>query len=95
MAEEPAGLRGAAGRRDAGRANGLAYALVAAAAFVAASSAVYFVNDVVDADRDRQHPYKRYRPIASGELPKGQALALAVACVAAAESSGFLSASPG
>ena len=39
-----------------GRADGLAYAFVAAAAFVAASSAVYFVNDVVDAERDRNHP---------------------------------------
>jgi signal transduction histidine kinase len=39
-----------------GRDDGIAYALVAAAAFVAASSAVYFVNDVVDAERDRRHP---------------------------------------
>ena len=77
-----------------GRSDGLAYAFVAAAAFVAASSAVYFVNDVVDAERDRNHPYKRYRPIASGELSKGQALALAAACVAAAEASGFLIGEP-
>ena len=77
-----------------GRSDGLAYAFVAAAAFVAASSAVYFVNDVVDAERDRNHPYKRYRPIAAGELPKGQALALAAACVASAEASGFLIGEP-
>jgi decaprenyl-phosphate phosphoribosyltransferase len=77
-----------------GRSDGLAYAFVAAAAFVAASSAVYFVNDVVDAERDRNHPYKRYRPIASGELSKGQALALAAACVAAAEASGFVIGEP-
>jgi decaprenyl-phosphate phosphoribosyltransferase len=72
-----------------GRADGLAYALVAAAAFIAASSAVYFVNDVVDADRDRRHPYKRYRPIASGQLPKAHALALAAGCVIVAGSAGF------
>ncbi len=73
-----------------GRANGLAYAFVAAAAFIAASSAVYFVNDVVDAERDRSHPYKRYRAIASGQLPKSHALVLAAACVVAAEAAGFL-----
>ncbi len=77
-----------------GRADGLAYAFVAAAAFVAASSAVYFVNDVVDADRDRSHPYKRYRAIASGELPKAHALALAAACVVSAEAAGFLIGEP-
>jgi decaprenyl-phosphate phosphoribosyltransferase len=72
-----------------GRDDGLAYALVAAAAFIAASSAVYFVNDVVDADRDRRHPYKRYRPIASGQLPKAHALALAAGCAIAAAAAGF------
>ena len=77
-----------------GRDDGLAYALVAAAAFIAASSAVYFVNDVVDADRDRRHPYKRYRPVASGQLPKAQALALAAGCVVAAALSGFAISEP-
>jgi decaprenyl-phosphate phosphoribosyltransferase len=72
-----------------GRADGLAYALVAAAAFIAASSAVYFVNDVVDADRDRRHPYKRNRPVASGQLPKAHALALAAGCAIAAGAAGF------
>jgi len=60
-----------------GRDDGFAYALVAAAAFVAASAAVYFVNDVVDADRDRRHPVKKFRPVASGRLPRSHALALA------------------
>ena len=48
-----------------GRADGLAYATVAAAAFIAASAAVYFVNDVVDAERDRQHPVKKFRAVAA------------------------------
>jgi decaprenyl-phosphate phosphoribosyltransferase len=63
-----------------GRRDGLLYALVAAAAFGFASVAVYFVNDVVDAERDRRHPRKRNRPVASGTLPKAHALALGAAC---------------
>ena len=51
-----------------GRDDGLGYALVAAAAFTAASAAVYFINDVADAERDRRHPVKRFRPVASGRL---------------------------
>jgi len=58
--------------------------------FVVASCAVYFINDVVDADRDRRHPYKRYRAVASGRLPKVHALVLAVGCVAAAEAAAVL-----
>lgn len=36
--------------------------------FSAISSAVYLVNDLVDVDKDRQHPAKRQRPLASGQL---------------------------
>ncbi|HVB44782.1 MAG TPA: decaprenyl-phosphate phosphoribosyltransferase [Streptosporangiaceae bacterium] len=73
-----------------GRPYGFWYATVAFAAFVAASSAVYLVNDVVDAERDRSHPYKRFRPVASGRLPARHAVALAVLCVLAALGSGFV-----
>ena len=68
-----------------GRDDGLGYALVAAAVFTVAAAAVYFVNDVVDADRDRLHPVKRARAIASGRLPRAHALVLAVLGVLAAE----------
>jgi decaprenyl-phosphate phosphoribosyltransferase len=78
-----------------GRDNGFGYGLLAAAAFVAASSAVYFVNDVIDADRDRRHPYKRYRPVASGRLPAAHALVLAAVCVASAEAVAFWIGEPG
>jgi decaprenyl-phosphate phosphoribosyltransferase len=54
------------------------YALVAMFAFGCASAAVYFVNDVADAGRDRRHPVKRNRPIASGALPERHAIVLAV-----------------
>jgi decaprenyl-phosphate phosphoribosyltransferase len=68
-----------------GRDDGLGYALVAAAVFTLAAAAVYFVNDVADAERDRQHPVKRRRAVASGRLPRSHALGLAVLGVLAAE----------
>ena len=61
-----------------GRRDGLGYALIAMVAFACASAAVYLVNDVVDAERDRRHPVKRNRPVASGALPAVHALVLAV-----------------
>ena len=67
-----------------GRDNGFSYALVAVVAFWAASAAVYFVNDVADAERDRRHPRKRFRPVAAGLLPKSHAIALAAVCAAIA-----------
>ena len=77
-----------------GRDDGFAYALVAAAAFVAASAAVYFVNDVVDADRDRRHPVKKFRPVASGRLPRSHALALAGLGIAAGLAVGLMIGEP-
>jgi 4-hydroxybenzoate polyprenyltransferase len=52
-------------------------ALAAFAAYCAASSAAYIVNDLRDAEHDRDHPVKRLRPIASGELPVPVALSIA------------------
>ena len=37
--------------------------------FCLVASSVYLINDLVDVERDRQHPKKRNRPIASGQLP--------------------------
>ena len=48
-----------------------------AAAFCALASALYLLNDVRDAEADRQHPVKKYRPVASGALAPGIALAMA------------------
>jgi len=61
-----------------GRNDGFGYALLAMLAFGCASAAVYFVNDVVDVERDRRHPVKRNRPIASGTLPEQHAIVLAI-----------------
>jgi 4-hydroxybenzoate polyprenyltransferase len=52
--------------------------------FCALSGAVYLLNDVADREADRQHPLKRSRPIASGELPVATAVASAVVLIAAA-----------
>lgn len=37
-------------------------------AFCCVSSAIYLINDIVDRESDRKHPYKRKRPIAAGLL---------------------------
>src|SRR6266568_7752709 len=52
-------------------------ALTAFAAYCAASSASYLVNDLRDAPHDRVHPIKRTRPIARGELSPRLAEAIA------------------
>jgi 4-hydroxybenzoate polyprenyltransferase len=43
--------------------------------FSALSSAVYLFNDLNDREHDRNHPVKRYRPIASGQLSPTLAIA--------------------
>ena len=48
--------------------------LALGAAFCAAASAVYLLNDLADREADRQHPAKRRRPIASGAVPAWLAL---------------------
>lgn len=46
----------------------LAMTVVAFVAMGFAASGTYFWNDVADVDSDRQHPVKRFRPIAAGEI---------------------------
>lgn len=70
----PLPLLGADWQWDAAARVGLAMA-----AFVLASSLVYVVNDIADVERDRRHPVKRHRPLASGRLSVRTAVALAVA----------------
>jgi decaprenyl-phosphate phosphoribosyltransferase len=57
--------------------------LVAFGVFCLAASGIYLVNDVGDVEEDRQHPTKRRRPIAAGDLPVPVALAAAAVLLAA------------
>src|SRR6267143_7138023 len=56
----------------------LAQSMLAFVVFCALSGTVYLLNDVADLERDRLHPRKRLRPIASGALSSRAAVALAL-----------------
>jgi 4-hydroxybenzoate polyprenyltransferase len=58
--------------------------------FCLLSGSIYLINDVFDADRDRKHPQKRHRPVASGRLPARVALAAGVALLVLACAAAFL-----
>ncbi len=66
-----AGAAGALGHDDVPLRVGLAFV-----AFCMLASGIYAINDVRDAEEDRLHPRKRYRPIAAGELDPRLATAL-------------------
>ncbi|WP_407115850.1 UbiA family prenyltransferase [Bradyrhizobium sp. LMG 9283] len=52
----------------------LSYALLAFLAFSACASGAYLMNDLLDLAADRQHPTKRHRALAAGDLPISSAL---------------------
>lgn len=65
-----AGAAGALGHDDVPVRIGFAFL-----AFCLMASGIYAINDVRDVEEDRQHPTKRFRPIAAGEVLPNEALA--------------------
>lgn len=56
--------------------------LAAFVIFCLISSAVYLMNDLLDIERDRQHPVKRNRPLASGRMSRSTAVVATVVIMA-------------
>lgn len=63
-------------------------ALLAFTVFCLLSSATYIINDIFDIEKDKKHPFKRFRPIAHGDISISFGLVIAVTFIA---SSIFLS----
>lgn len=63
--------------------------LAAAGLMILASASIYLINDVADAEADRNHPTKQSRPVASGELSPTVAVASATVFAAGALAGSF------
>jgi 4-hydroxybenzoate polyprenyltransferase len=61
-----------------GTARGWGLAAAGVAVFCLVTSGVYLVNDIMDRERDRAHPEKKHRPLASGRLAVSVAATTAV-----------------
>ncbi len=59
----------------------VARAIGATVGFTLLSGAVYLINDLADIERDRAHPRKKRRAIASGDLPVGVAYVSAAVAI--------------
>ncbi len=64
-------------------------AVLAFAGLCLASSAIYCLNDALDAREDRLHPKKRHRPVAAGLISPARAIGLALALSGGALVLGF------
>lgn len=58
--------------------------------FSVSASAIYIFNDIMDVEKDREHPVKRNRPIVSGEVGKKEAIILMITCIVVSLSLMFL-----
>jgi 4-hydroxybenzoate polyprenyltransferase len=68
----------------------IAIVAVAFVLFCMVASAIYLINDLVDIEKDRTHPKKRYRPLASGRLSPTVAVVAAIGLLVAALPLGFV-----
>lgn len=73
-----------------GDAAAVGMALLAFVVFCLIASALYIINDIADAEADRAHPEKCFRPIASGELTVPLAVLAAIMLLASAFGVGAL-----
>ena len=71
-------------------ADGWLLAAAGLAAFSLIASGIYIVNDIMDRERDRAHPEKRQRPLASGRLAISTAIGAAIVLEAAGLGAAFL-----
>lgn len=70
----------------------LVSAIFATVAFCLGSSATYAINDVIDRERDRHHPLKSGRPVASGRVLPATGVAIAAGLLTAALGLAWISA---
>ena len=63
--------------RHLGNLRDVELALLAVLIFCLVSGVVYLINDLVDLEQDREHPFKRHRPLPSGRLRPRTALVAA------------------
>lgn len=55
--------------------------LLAFLCFSLVSSSTYIINDLSDIEKDRQHPVKKLRPIASGRIAPAMAVIITILCL--------------
>jgi decaprenyl-phosphate phosphoribosyltransferase len=63
---------------------------IAFVCFCLAASGTYYLNDALDAEADRVHPTKRFRPVAAGEVSQRTAIVGGLVLMAAAIALSFL-----
>ena len=69
-------------------------AFTALGVFIFISAAVYFINDSVDVEKDRAHPRKRFRPIASGRISVPWAMGILIVFIVGGMAAAIVASTP-